>query len=715
MTSSSVLPLEIFEQIVSWLEYESDINALARTHRAFYHFGNPMLYRHNVRHGKGSALGWGVQHGILATVQRAFEAGASAEKCGDAEIEWRPMALAVVEGHEDIVWYLYEHCRVNIRRTWGWMNPCHERYGKYPGSLLLLAAQNGHESLVRFFVNHLPRPYHVDHPADPGEGTPLMAAAKGGHLAIVHLLVEAGANLEVQNRSQMTPLMLAAAHGHLQVLQFLMQQGADPTVTQPNGCSALCWAAGRGHVESVRCLLEEDVITRLTCHTLGPSARHHAAICPLGWSGWLRHDEVVALLLKKWDYAARTSHPSDKGVLLCVAAGLGYTALIRDLLENHEYDPNARLSLIRTRWDELPTALCWAAARARVEVVEVLLAHDAEVLPAQTREYRNPFIQAIVHGSDAMVSLFLRAGVNPNDQDRSHNLDHLVAPALKHAIPFESIFRRLLVAGADPTAVDSMKYSVIAHVLRSGRTVVVQMLIDEDLDLSLHLTRSNLLHEAVRGGRAVLELLLNTGKWDSLLSPGHLDPSICEKALGIAAETAQVEALQWLLDRGFLPVRGAQSPPPKVHLLSLAALTKAADEDAAATLDLLLQAGLDIDETIAYKTALQSVARHYNLFGESERFRVRSRMLLERGATLLPPQSLPQATRYDTLSGFNIRLIGQHPELDVMIFQELEARREPWSVVKHLFRWADHRARERQNWKHVRVITQHSWRLRYPV
>ncbi|RAH65578.1 ankyrin repeat domain-containing protein, partial [Aspergillus aculeatinus CBS 121060] len=161
-------------------------------------------------------------------------------------------------------------------------------------------------------MDHLPRPYHVDSPASSEGETPLMRAAKGGHLAIVRLLVDAGANLEAQNRSQMTPLMLVAANGHRDVLQFLMQRGADPTVTQSNGCSALCWAAGGGHVESVRSLLGEDVITRLSCHESGPSVRHHAAICPLEWSGWYKHDEVVALLLKKWDYVARTTHPADK-------------------------------------------------------------------------------------------------------------------------------------------------------------------------------------------------------------------------------------------------------------------------------------------------------------------------------------------------------------------------------------------------------------------
>ncbi|RAK78147.1 uncharacterized protein BO72DRAFT_495300 [Aspergillus fijiensis CBS 313.89] len=210
---------------------------------------------------------------------------------------------------------------------------------------------------------------------------------------------------------------------------------------------------------------------------------------------------------------------------------------------------------------------------------------------------------------------------------------------------------------------------------------------------------------------AVLELLLSTGKWNSLLSPVHLDPSICEKALAIATEAAQVQNLQWLLDRGFLPVRGPQSsssPPPTVNLLGLVALTTGADDAAAATLDLLLRAGLDVNEIISRETALTLVAWRCDLWQESQRCRVRMRMLLDRGAHLLPPQNLPHATRCGILGPLSLKLLGRHPELDRLIFQELEARREPWPVGERLFGWAEYCA-------HIREIRQYSWRVRYLI
>ena len=239
--------------------------------------------------------------------------------------------------------------------------------------------------------------------------------------------------------------------------------------------------------------------------------------------------------------------------------------------------------------------------------------------------------------------------------------DLVVDSVLKHALPFEGIFRSLLVAGADPGAVDSLGDSLVAVVLTSGQAAAVQMLINQGLDLLRLVGRFDFLHQAIRGGCAVLELLLGTRNWDTCLLPDHLNRCECEQAPGVAASTGRVETVQWLLDRGFL-VR-AQSPPT-VHLLANAACAEAEDANVAATIDLLLQHGLDINEQVSGETALMCVATRYNLECLSASRRVRMRILLDRGAKLLPPQSLPQATRYDSLGPLSVNPIGRHRDLD---------------------------------------------------
>ncbi|OJJ95360.1 hypothetical protein ASPACDRAFT_47707, partial [Aspergillus aculeatus ATCC 16872] len=113
--------------------------------------------------------------------------------------------------------------------------------------------------------------------------------------------------------------------------------------------------------------------------------------------------------------------------------------------------------------------------------------------------------------------------------------------------------------------------------------------------------------------------------------------------------------------------------------------------------------------------ARRPIPDRYYSRGEPQHGRLRMRMLLERSANLLPPQSLPRPTRYHTVSRFDLNLIGRHPNLDEMVFQELEWRREPWPVVERLFRWAKTCARERRNPEFFRTIEQYSWRVRYPV
>lgn len=58
------------------------------------------------------------------------------------------------------------------------------------------------------------------------ENTALMLACCGGHEDIVKLLIDSGADLELQNESGHTPLMEAASGGHVEVAKILLENGA---------------------------------------------------------------------------------------------------------------------------------------------------------------------------------------------------------------------------------------------------------------------------------------------------------------------------------------------------------------------------------------------------------------------------------------------------------------------------------------------------------
>jgi hypothetical protein len=62
----------------------------------------------------------------------------------------------------------------------------------------------------------------------PGDGSPLIVAARAGHLPMVRLLVERGADVEKQVEGDENALIQAAGAGHLDVVRFLVEAGADP-------------------------------------------------------------------------------------------------------------------------------------------------------------------------------------------------------------------------------------------------------------------------------------------------------------------------------------------------------------------------------------------------------------------------------------------------------------------------------------------------------
>jgi ankyrin repeat protein len=60
-----------------------------------------------------------------------------------------------------------------------------------------------------------------------GDGAPLIMAARGGHLAIVQLLLDRGATVDLVVPSDENALIQASGTGHLDVVRLLVAHGAD--------------------------------------------------------------------------------------------------------------------------------------------------------------------------------------------------------------------------------------------------------------------------------------------------------------------------------------------------------------------------------------------------------------------------------------------------------------------------------------------------------
>ena len=81
----------------------------------------------------------------------------------------------------------------------------------------------------------------------------LMMAAAGGQEAMVRMLLQRGASVNLQNSLGFTALMHASLGGHTTIVQALLDAKADASLQSTNGGTALMWAE----------LRQQDAVARL--------------------------------------------------------------------------------------------------------------------------------------------------------------------------------------------------------------------------------------------------------------------------------------------------------------------------------------------------------------------------------------------------------------------------------------------------------------------
>ena len=96
--------------------------------------------------------------------------------------------------------------------------------------------------------------------ADPNIGTdenktPLLSAAFQGHVEMVRILIDAGADVNAaETRYGYAPLLDAASHGHVDVIRLLLDAGADREARVKDGRTAVQLAEHFGHFEAASVL-----------------------------------------------------------------------------------------------------------------------------------------------------------------------------------------------------------------------------------------------------------------------------------------------------------------------------------------------------------------------------------------------------------------------------------------------------------------------------
>jgi ankyrin repeat protein len=123
--------------------------------------------------------------------------------------------------------------------------------------------------------------------------TAVTAAAMGEHVDVVKVLVDAGADVDLQDDDRNNPLLLCWENGNVALLEAVLRGDPDLGTTNRYGGVAIIPASDRGHVEMVRGLLATGIDVNHV-NNLGWTAVIEAVI--LG-DGGPKHHEIVELLL----------------------------------------------------------------------------------------------------------------------------------------------------------------------------------------------------------------------------------------------------------------------------------------------------------------------------------------------------------------------------------------------------------------------------------
>ncbi|KAJ6564609.1 ankyrin repeat-containing domain protein [Mycena capillaripes] len=343
------------------------------------------------------------------------------------------------------------------------------------GTALGTASWRGYENIVRLLllnganVNAYPegRQYHS-------------ALYLASNEKIAQLLIDNGADVNLEVKLHGTVLIRAAYLGYETIVLLLISKGADLNVLGQEYGTALAAASLAGHENIVQSLLENGAGVNIE------GGRYHSALYAAVSRG---HKRIARLLIEKG--ANVNTKGGLSGSPLYAAVFKGSASMIQLLIENS--------ADVNMQDPEHGTALVMASGRGRKKTVRLLLLNGADV-NTQGGDFGTALGTASWYGHENIVQSLLENGACVNILDGRYGSALYAAASNGH----QRIVQLLIENGADVSMPNKFHETALAAAADHGHKNLVQLLLDTGAGLDMLALRA----AAKRGHLNIVRMFL---------------------------------------------------------------------------------------------------------------------------------------------------------------------------------------------------------------
>ena len=380
-----------------------------------------------------SALQFSAMNGHFDAVDLLLRSGAEFSEIKHLKLTELMVAAAI--GDTDLVEHLCE--KTNDINLTDWQG----------NTALIYASLKGHLNCVQVLIQHgadldVQNEYH---PSFCHQQTALMLASSKGYLDVTQCLISNGASVNLRNAFGETAAIIASEKGHVECVRELLASGADGNMQDKWKRSALMAAVQNGHISTVSLLCSHGVDQNV-CDIHG--------FTPLMWATRLRKYDCVSVLLSHGGDPSITNEEGHSSFNLAANNNL------RQMLQTpiHAIKVEVFYSQLNQHWDkiDLPSIYLLTSGSSIVEAFHKIHSQCGNLWKCTDHFEHNLTAYLVQPANDMMVVLTLRHFL----KGRAARCKHI------SAIKFE-LFQ---LHTEDPKRLHNVKeiFNVMEKICRSG-------------------------------------------------------------------------------------------------------------------------------------------------------------------------------------------------------------------------------------------------------